>query len=71
MIKAKISKEKNIARFKTDGTVYDLCIETATMISEIYRCIGKKNPEAAKGYKQTILAMLLDPRTPVWEEETP
>lgn len=69
MIKATISREKGITRAKVRGKVYDVCIETATLISDVWRGIKAKNPEAAKEYKQTLLAILLAPDSPVWEEE--
>lgn len=70
MIKAKISREKDIVRATYRGTPHGLCLETATMISDIYRGLQEKNPEAAAEFKQTLLVVLLSPNSPVWEVET-
>ena len=70
MIKAKISKEKDIVRVQGKGNPYNLSLETATMVSEIHRDLKAQNPDAAAKYKQNLLIMLLGPGTPVWNAET-
>lgn len=67
MIKCKIKSNGSI-RVKASGTVKDLTVETAALIEDIYQSIHQQNPEAAKGYKNTLIGILLDPNSPVWKE---
>lgn len=67
MIKCKIKISGHI-QVKASGTVKDLTVETAALIEDIYQSIHQKNPEAAKGYKNTLIGILLDPKSPVWKE---
>ena len=68
MLKCKIKREGNI-RVKATGTAQDLMVETGAAIHEVYQGIKKKNPEAAEGYKNHLIGLLLDPNSPVWREE--
>lgn len=68
MLKCKI-KRKGTIRVKATGTAQDLMVETAAAIHEVYAGIKKENREAADGYKNQLLGLLLDPNSPVWEEE--
>lgn len=53
---------------KTAGTAEDLMVEVSTLISLIYQGINRKNPEAATGFKNSLIGVLLDPNSPVWKE---
>lgn len=68
MIKYKTKRGKQI-RIKAKGTVVELLPETALLIQQIYRGIKKNNPEGAKAYKNKLIGLLLDPQSPVWEED--
>ena len=68
MLKCHI-KKSGWVRIKTSGTAADLVPEVALVILEIFRAIHKKNPEAAKEFKNRLLGVLLDPRSPVWKED--
>lgn len=69
MIKCHINKQKDKVWTKSSGTAEEMMVEAALLIQLIYRGIRKKNPEAAKTFKNKLLGVLLDPRSPVWEEE--
>lgn len=71
MLKCKIKKtgRGHGIRLKADGTAKELMAETAAVIAMVYQNINKENPEAAKGYKNTLIGVLLDPDSPVWTGE--
>lgn len=68
MLKCHINKEKAKIWTKTSGTAHEIMVETACLIQVIYQAIREKNPEAAKEFKNKLLGVLLDPKTPVWKE---
>ena len=68
MLKCKIKKGGTI-RVKATGTAKDIMAETCAMIQEIYRNINRQNPEAAKGYKNSLVVTLLRADSPVWKED--
>lgn len=69
MIKCHINRKKDMVWTKCNGTAEDMMAEAALLIQLMYRGIRKKNPAVAKAFKTALLAVLLDPRSPVWEEE--
>ena len=69
MIKCHI-KKGGIVRVKASGTAAELVPEVGMMIMEVFRAIHKKSPEAAKLFRNRLIGLLLDPKSPVWEEET-
>lgn len=68
MLKCNI-KKGGMVRVKATGTADVLTVETGMVVQQIYRNIRQQNPEAAEGYKLTLLGLLLDPKSPVWKEE--
>ena len=69
MIKCNIGKKKWRSWVKTNGTGRDLINETAMLINAVYQGIRKEHPDAAEAFKEMLLAVLQDPRSPVWKEE--
>lgn len=69
MIKCHI-KTNGMVRVKASGTADDLVPEVGMAIMLIYRSIRKKSPEAAKKFRNRLIGLLLDPKSPVWQEET-
>lgn len=69
MIKCHI-KKSGIVLVRAKGTASELVPEVGEIILEIYRSIHKKSPEAAKQFRNRLIGLLLDPKSPVWEEET-
>lgn len=67
MLKCKIKKGGTL-QVKSTGTAEDLMLETCAMIQSVYEGIKRQNPEAAKGYKNHLIVMLLDADSPVWKE---
>ena len=53
---------------KASGTASELVPEIGMVIKEVFRVIHKKNPAAAKEFKNRLIGLLLDPASPVWEE---
>ena len=70
MLKCNINRAKRKVWVKGDGTAEDLMVELSTLIATLHNHIRKENPEAAKGFKNQLLGLLLDPKSPVWKEET-
>lgn len=68
MLKCHVNKKKGHNWVKAAGTAQELMVETAALIENTYQAIHQQNPEAAKGYKNNLLGMLLDPKSPVWKE---
>lgn len=68
MLKCEIKKGGTI-QVKASGTAEDLMVETCALIKEVYRNINQQNPEAAKGYKNHLIVMLLNADSPVWKED--
>lgn len=66
MLKCNI-KKGGIVRVKATGTAQDLMVETCALIEEVHRNITQQNPEAAKGYKNHLIVMLLNADSPVWK----
>ena len=68
MLKCHISRKKNHVRVKAKGTAQEMMVEAGTAIATVYRTIRKENPEAAEGFKNHLIGLLLDPKSPVWKE---
>lgn len=69
MIKCKMKcNGRGYVKVQTYGGLGDLVIETAALVSQIYDGIERQNPEAAKVYKNTLIGMLLDPKSPVFKD---
>lgn len=68
MLKCHVNKKKGHNWVKAQGTAQDVMVETSVVIQQVYRGIHQQNPEAAKGYKEHLIGMLLDPDSPVWKE---
>lgn len=69
MIKCYLDQKKDKIQVKSSGTAQEMMVETAVMVQQIYQGIHAQNPEAARGYKNNLLGMLLDPSSPVWKEK--
>lgn len=68
MIKCKISKKKNLAKIKAGGTLRELVVESLAIIQGTYDSIAESDPEAAKEYKNTLIGVLLDPKSPIFKK---
>ena len=68
MIKCHINRVKNKIWTKGTGTAQEMMVETAVLIKQLFQGICQENPEAAKDYKNKLLGVLLDPKSPVWKE---
>ena len=70
MIKCHVNNEKRRHTWvKVNGTPKQLMTELCVLICEVYRAIMRKHPAAAQEFKNNLIGMLLDPRSPVWQEE--
>lgn len=67
MIQCHINRKKRRVWVKAKGDSQDVAVEALSCIKLTYQQIVKEDPEAAKGFKQTIIAGVLDPKSPVWE----
>ena len=65
MIKCKIKNPK--AKVTAKGTTKDLVTDTAVLIRVVYSELYEGNKELAEQYKNTLIAVLLDPKSPVWK----
>lgn len=69
MIKCHI-KRIGKSQVRASGTAEDLVPEVGMVILEIQRVLFKKNPATAKAFKNRLIGLLLDPKSPVWQEVT-
>ena len=69
MLKCNINKAKGKVRINGKGTPHILMVETGALIADVYHQTHKKSPEAAREYKMKLIGVLLDPKSPVWEED--
>ena len=67
MLKVNISRKKDRMKIQVAGTGSEIMVETCFVIETIYRNIHQQNPEAAEAYKNHLLGVLLDPKSPVWQ----
>ena len=68
MIQCHINKKKSIVWTKAKGDGYDISLEVLALIEQIHGEIAKVSPEAGDAFKRTIIAGVLDPKSPVWED---
>lgn len=70
MLKCKIDKKTGRIRVHTKGDLGTITAEVLCLFKDVHRNIERQNPEAAKEFKNTVIGAMLDPRSPVWKEET-
>lgn len=68
MLKCNINKEKKKVWVKANGTSRTLMLEVVCLIRDIYHHINAQAPDAAGQFRNDLLGMLLDPKSPVWKE---
>ena len=66
MIKCKAKRGK-YAKVKTKGTAHDVSVEILAIIKTAYMEIYKQNPRIADEFKRTLMAGMLDPKSPVFK----
>lgn len=71
MLKCRIGGKKKRIWIKAKGTARELVVESAAIVGNIYQNLNEKNPTAALEFKNTIIGVLLDPASPVWQKEEP
>lgn len=69
MLKCRINKKRRMSWVRGSGTAREVLLEIAILIMVVYQGLMEKNPEVAKAFKNELLGVLLDPRSPVWKEE--
>ena len=68
MIKCNIKRHGTIM-VSAKGTVDEIIPETLLLIKQLYLFIKQKNPAAANQFQRTIIGVLLDQNSPVWQED--
>lgn len=69
MIKCHVQRRRRSRVWvKASGSLDELVPEACVVIALVYSAIHKKNPEAAKEFRNRIIGLLLDPESPVWKE---
>lgn len=69
MLKCKIDRAKGTVRVSTKGNLDDITVEVLGIFQAIHKEIAKQNPIAAKEFKNKVIGVMLDPRSPVWKED--
>lgn len=69
MIKCNVNKEKDHIKVKIEGTAHTINIELMALIKGVYRGIKSGNEHAAEVFREVLIAALLDPASPIWEED--
>lgn len=70
MLKCKIDKAKGPVYLKTKGDLATITVEFLALFRQLHYGIAQQNPEAAKEFRNTVIGAMLDPRSPLWKEET-
>ena len=68
MLKCNINRERKHVRVKANGDQHTITVEVLALIKEVNRGIEQQNPEAARAFRNTLTAAMLDPTSPLWEE---
>ena len=69
MLKCNINRERKHVRVKAEGVPATITTEVLTLIKVINQSIEQKNPDAARAFRNTVTAAMLDPTSPLWEED--
>ena len=69
MIKCNVNKEKDRIKVKANGTAKTINIELMALIKELYRGIKSEDEIVAGVFREVLIAALLDPTSPIWEED--
>lgn len=70
MLKCNInSKGLGLAKVRAKGSADSLVPEAGMVVKMIHNNIHRENPEAAKTFKNRLIGLLLDPKSPVWDVE--
>lgn len=70
MLKCRMDQAKDHVWVKTKGDMNTITVEVLALVHEVYQGIAQKNPEAAKEFRNTVIGAMLDPRSPLWKEES-
>lgn len=67
--KANVTKKGSIFAngFRCGGKLDDLLTESTFLINCVYCFLARHNEEAAEAYKQIIVKIVADERSPVWK----
>lgn len=69
MIKCNVNKEKCRIKVKANGTAQTINTELLALIKEIYLGIKSQDEPAADVFRAVLIASMLDPASPIWEED--
>lgn len=69
MLKCNINQKKKHVWLRTSGDLNTITVECLALFKGVYRGIEKQNPEAAKEFKNTVIAAMLDSSSPLWKEK--
>lgn len=69
MLKCKIDKAKGPVWVKAKGDLNTITVEVMALFKEVHRNIAQQNPEAAREFRNTVTAAMLDPTSPLWKED--
>lgn len=68
MLKCNINRERKHVQVKANGEPTTITSEVLVLIKTINQGIEQQNPEAARAFRNTVTAAMLDPTSPLWEE---
>lgn len=71
MLKCNInSKGLGLVKVRARGTAEDLVPEVGMVVKMVHNNIHRESPEAAKVFKNRLIGLLLDPKSPVWNADS-
>lgn len=68
MLKCNINRERKHVQVKANGDPTIITSEVLVLIKTINQGIEQQAPEAARAFRNTLTAAMLDPTSPLWEE---
>lgn len=69
MLKCNINRERNHVQVKAKGEPSTITTEVLVLIKTINQGIERQNPDAARVFRNTLTAAMLDPTSPLWKED--
>lgn len=69
MLKCKINRKRKCVRVKAEGELSTITTEVLALIKTVNQSIERQNPEAARAFRNTLTAAMLDHTSPLWEED--
>lgn len=69
MLKINLGAENGPSVVMATGELGDICAEIGMVIANLYKKMKQDAPPAAKAFRSSMVRMIVDPESPVWNGE--